>query len=96
MKSKIRQLEEQLNRATARPVQPPASNSHIETSTSSIGGTFHVHRENRSLGQRQVISRSVTHKARTFGQSHWVNIFPLVCPAKCFRLHLPRDWLNDL
>lgn len=74
MAGRIKQLEEQLSKAQ-RLTQSLAStpNSNIETTTSSLGGTFHLHRESRALGLSQVITRSVTHKTRMFGQSHWIN-----------------------
>lgn len=81
MVGRIRQLEEQLSKAskiTQSLVSTP--NSNIETTTSSLGGTFHLHRENRTLGQPEAITRSVSHKTRMFGQSHWINpLFVFVC-----------------
>ncbi|KAI1388513.1 putative C6 transcription factor [Hypoxylon trugodes] len=76
---RIRQLEEQLSKATKTSSQSPASTteSNIETITSRIGGTFHIHHED-GFGQPQAIPRSITHKTRLFGQSHWVTGFPLV------------------
>ncbi|KAA8646044.1 fungal specific transcription factor domain-containing protein [Aspergillus tanneri] len=70
---RIGQLEEQLCRSTLRHIQSPASasNLNIETTSSSLGGTFHVLKESGSDGQPQTIARSVTHKSRLFGQSHW-------------------------
>lgn len=86
MKSRIRQLEEQLSKATQMSTQSPVptSNSNIETTTSSIAGTFYVH-ESRLLGKAQVISRSVMHKTRLFGQSHWINGVALVSPCAIHR-----------
>jgi hypothetical protein len=86
MKIRIQQLEEQLSRPTLRSIQPSISNSdsNIETTTSRIGGTFHIHRES---GQPQAITRSVTHKTRQFGQSHWINGVALASSrAICRRL----------
>lgn len=75
MKSRIRQLEEQLSKMTPTSTQSPKSisNSNVETSASDIGGTFYFHSESNLFGQVQVINRSVTHKSRLFGQSHWIN-----------------------
>ncbi|RDL38255.1 Uncharacterized protein BP5553_02595 [Venustampulla echinocandica] len=75
MKSRIKHLEEQLSKTTLEPIQSPVSttNTTIETSTSDMGGTFSIHRESRLLGQPPTITRSVTHKKRMFGQSHWFN-----------------------
>jgi hypothetical protein len=86
MRSRIRQLEEQLAEATLKSIQASAStsNSNIETKTSRIGGTFHLHRES---DQSQAITRSVTHKTRLFGQSHWINVFTLVCYCATIRLY---------
>lgn len=84
MKIRIRELEEQLSKATQRSTQSPipTSNSNLETTTSRLAGTFHVHHESRLVGQAQFISRSVMHKTRLFGQSHLINGFALVssCP----------------
>ncbi|KAE9363170.1 putative C6 transcription factor [Stipitochalara longipes BDJ] len=79
MRNKIRQLEEQLAIATPMSTQSPISapNSTIETITSRFGGTFHIHHESRSLIQPETITRSVTHKNRQFGRSHWINIISL-------------------
>ncbi|KAI0130656.1 putative C6 transcription factor [Daldinia grandis] len=73
LKNKIKQLEERLsqsNRTSQSSVQTPTSN--IEAISSRIGGTFYVHHEDHLAGQPQSISRSVTHKSRMFGQSHWI------------------------
>ncbi|PYI04091.1 hypothetical protein BO78DRAFT_373845 [Aspergillus sclerotiicarbonarius CBS 121057] len=74
MKLKIQQLEEQLAKQ-APPIQSPLlthdSNSNIETTSSRLGGTFHVHTERDSLGQPQAIARSIAYKTRLLGQSHW-------------------------
>ncbi|KAI8960882.1 putative C6 transcription factor [Daldinia sp. FL1419] len=78
LKNKIRQLEERLshsNRTSQSPAQGPGSN--IEAISSRIGGTFYVHHEDPLSGP-QGISRSVTHKSRMFGQSHWITGMSLV------------------
>ncbi|KAL4994910.1 hypothetical protein BDV10DRAFT_197100 [Aspergillus recurvatus] len=74
MKSRIRQLEEQLSGVTepARSQPRPSPNSRIETSTSQIAGTFHINHEKRLLHDSQFVSRNlVIHKSRLFGSSHW-------------------------
>ncbi|KAF2276998.1 uncharacterized protein EI97DRAFT_466557 [Westerdykella ornata] len=73
LKLRIQDLEEQLSKLGPRPVNSAleSPNSNIQTLNSTIGGTFHVHCEGSSLGQQQAIARSVTHKTRLFGQSHW-------------------------
>ncbi|KFY84537.1 hypothetical protein V500_09222 [Pseudogymnoascus sp. VKM F-4518 (FW-2643)] len=45
------------------------------TTSTKLGGTFHVHNESSECGTGPVggIPRSVTHKTRVFGQSHWIN-----------------------
>ncbi|KAK0120177.1 hypothetical protein ONS95_011583 [Cadophora gregata] len=44
----------------------------METSQSRLAGVFHVHHESSLPGQAHV-TRSVGHKSRLFGQSHWIN-----------------------
>ncbi|PGH04424.1 hypothetical protein AJ79_07080 [Helicocarpus griseus UAMH5409] len=79
LKNKVKELEEQLQKATGRTAhscaETPTSTStpNIETTSSTLAGTFSVHRENRLLGEAQAISRGVLHKSRLFGQSHWIN-----------------------
>ncbi|KAL7958912.1 hypothetical protein V8C34DRAFT_281513 [Trichoderma compactum] len=46
-----------------------ADASHI------AGGAVHFHRDNPSDSTNAGLLRSVTHKTRFFGQSHWINIF---------------------
>jgi hypothetical protein len=77
LKNRIRQLEEQLARATPVSTQSPALTSYSDLT----GGTFHVHRESRFGAQ--ATSRSIMYKTRLFGQSHWsTGLFTLVgsCP----------------
>ncbi|KAM0256870.1 hypothetical protein ACHAQJ_004690 [Trichoderma viride] len=41
-----------------------------------IGGAIHFHRDNNSANSTDpALIRSVTHKTRFFGQSHWINVF---------------------
>ncbi|KAI1210768.1 putative C6 transcription factor [Annulohypoxylon truncatum] len=77
LRNRIRQLEEQLSKTNLTPSQPPAD-SNIEAINSRISGTFYIHHENNLTGQPRAISRSVTHKTRVFGQSHWITGFSLV------------------
>ncbi|OGE56308.1 hypothetical protein PENARI_c003G02725 [Penicillium arizonense] len=76
LRSKIRELEEQLSKAAGTPTQStaPTPTSDIETTTSQLAGTFHVHNENlpSNHGESQVISRTFWHKTRLYGQSHWI------------------------
>ncbi len=94
MKSKIRQLEEQLSNSAHGSTQSPATtaNSNIETTTSRLGGTFHIHHDSRIFGQSQATSRSVMHKSRLFGQSHWVNGIVLVRPCAVIGPRSLADW----
>jgi hypothetical protein len=74
LKLRVRQLEYQLSKANIIPIPSRAStpNSTItETTNSRLGGTFHVHCESTPSDQPQVIARSLTHKTRLLGQSHW-------------------------
>nr|BBJ34515.1 putative transcriptional regulator [Alternaria solani] len=73
LKLRIQDLEEQLSRLASRPVNSPfeTPNSTIQMMDSTISGTFHVHCEGSTLGQQPAIARSVSHKTRFFGQSHW-------------------------
>ncbi|KAI1412362.1 putative C6 transcription factor [Hypoxylon sp. FL1857] len=80
LRNQIKQLQEQLSKATRTSSRPPASasDSNIEAVSSRVSGTFYVHHEDRSTGESPIISRSVTHKTRVFGQSHWITGFALV------------------
>ncbi|KAI1863140.1 uncharacterized protein JN550_009876 [Neoarthrinium moseri] len=76
MRTKIRRLEEQLARAT--PISAQATSTtpkpNVETTKSTLAGTFHLHHEGGASGQPQDITRGITHKTRSFGQSHWINM----------------------
>ncbi|KJZ70874.1 hypothetical protein HIM_09739 [Hirsutella minnesotensis 3608] len=69
LKRRIKELEEQLADVTKKsktsPEPKPVCN--IETVSSWLSGTFHVHHDesNRS------VARGISHKTRFFGQSHW-------------------------
>ena len=81
LKTKIRQLEEQLSSATQPAESPPrpSPNSRIETSTSQIAGTFHINHERRLLHDSQFVNRNlVIHKSRLFGSSHWAQAASMV------------------
>lgn len=77
IKSKIRELEEQLEKAAPRSIAA-TPRTNLEATTSRVGETVYVHHESRVSGESQPITHSVTHKARLFGQSHWASIVPLV------------------
>ncbi|KUI61575.1 hypothetical protein VP1G_08719 [Cytospora mali] len=82
MKSRIRRLEEQLYKASSSSthISSETPSTDIETTATKMSEAFHVHRGNNRLsGQAALISRSISHKTRLFGQSHWVNsILPLI------------------
>lgn len=81
LRSRIRQLEDELPKTTIHSPQTPAltpsSTMSIETTTSRLAGTFHIHRSTL-FGQAYVFSRGIMHKTRMFGQSHWINGIALV------------------
>lgn len=101
LRLRIRQLEEQLSKKT-----PPehhhsptsTTTSNIQKLSSGLGGTFHVHCESSSSGQSQTIARSVAHKTRLFGQSHWaVNAILLVRSDKILKPYvLTCTWRSRL
>ncbi|PWY93415.1 hypothetical protein BO94DRAFT_486478 [Aspergillus sclerotioniger CBS 115572] len=74
LKSKIKQLEEQLSRATQPHTHSPlsSSKSDIETSTSRITNRLHVQYENNS-GRPAAITRGIMNKTRLLGQSYWMS-----------------------
>ncbi|KAJ4986273.1 C6 transcription factor [Stagonosporopsis vannaccii] len=85
MRLRIQELEEQLSQvstptssqsATSRSVEE-APLQGIETVNSTLGGTFDIVQESRLFGQAQAVVRSVAHKNRVFGQSHWISSFTL-------------------
>ncbi|KAH6989638.1 hypothetical protein BKA56DRAFT_476854 [Ilyonectria sp. MPI-CAGE-AT-0026] len=76
LRNRIRQLEDELPKTKIHSAQTPSltpsSTTSIETQTSRLAGTFHIHR-NTLFGQANVFSRGIMHKTRMFGQSHWIN-----------------------
>ncbi|KAF2184010.1 hypothetical protein K469DRAFT_784764 [Zopfia rhizophila CBS 207.26] len=98
LKLRIQQLEDQLCRSTLRPTQSPVStpNSNIETTSSRLGGTFHVSYESGASGQPQAIARSITHKTRLFGQSHWAvnGVFLIRDIFEMIEVHLRKETSN--
>lgn len=79
MRSRIKHLEQQLYKATPKPVKTaPAATpaSDFETTSSKFAGTFHVHGSNTEstiFGRSALMSRGISHKTRLLGQSHWMN-----------------------
>lgn len=57
---------------TSSPISTSTSTFAPPSFNSSLGGAIHVH-ESRLFGKSQCVINSVTHKTRTFGQSHWIN-----------------------
>lgn len=51
------------------------------------GGAIHFHRDHHLPNSTEpALIRSVTHKTRFFGQSHWINVFQVV--SRCFAFQL--------
>ncbi|KAI1084576.1 hypothetical protein F5B20DRAFT_591586 [Whalleya microplaca] len=80
IQGKAKQLEEDVPKAVPRPVRSHFSTpgSNVETTTSHLGGILFIHHEGNLEDQPQAIARSVTHKTRLFGQTHWMNIVSLI------------------
>lgn len=84
MKSRIVELEEKLSQVTSNAASvysvtasSPALTHNVQTITS-FAGTIDVLQDSRAFGRTHPISRSVAHKNRVFGQSHWMNGFIVV------------------
>ncbi|CAG7994891.1 unnamed protein product [Penicillium salamii] len=79
LRTKIRQLEAQLNRSERSPLEysVPTPVSDFETVHSHLAGTFQIQNESHSSNQGQTIRRSFFHKRRFFGQSHWISSMSL-------------------
>ncbi|CRL26687.1 Fungal transcriptional regulatory protein, N-terminal [Penicillium camemberti] len=79
LKSKIRQLENQLDKSTKSSTETcaPTPVSDIETTHSHLAGTFHIHNASLPSNQGQMVRRSFIHKKRFFGQSHWISSMSL-------------------
>lgn len=98
MQSRIKHLEQQLYKAVsqstaAAPVVTPASD--IETTSSKFAGTFHVHGSSTLFGSPALMSRSISHKTRLLGQSHWMNgAVPVV--SDCSSVLTTHLLLHDL
>lgn len=80
LKSKIRELENQLDKSTKSHTETcaPTPVSDIETTHSHLAGTFHFHNASLPSNQGQMVRRSFIHKKRFFGQSHWIGSMSLV------------------
>lgn len=78
---RIRQLEAQLYKVSPGSIEKSSAkpDTNIETTETKLSDTFHVHRGDRGvLDQAVLVSRSISHKTRFFGQSHWINSFILI------------------
>ena len=82
MARRIKDLEDQLARVThASPARvTKQSSSNIESMSTRFTGDFHIELEDRSGGESRACSKSVIHKTRVFGKSHWVNGVVVVGP----------------
>lgn len=81
MKARIAELEEKLSHAGSSmapfPYQAKVSRptTYPVQTVTSFAGTIDVLQDSQSIEHSQVISRSIAHKNRVFGQSHWMNGF---------------------
>lgn len=71
------------------PVSTLTKNSLVETKTLNFAGKFYFHSEHRHDRQSKSVTRSVSHKTRFFGQSHWVTFMGLVRTAFFFIFLFP-------
>ncbi|KAK3304177.1 uncharacterized protein B0T15DRAFT_494658 [Chaetomium strumarium] len=65
--------EESTCPAADTPYSTFTKSSRVETRYMHVSGDFYFHSEHRLAGQPQAVKRSVTHKTRLFGPSHWAN-----------------------
>ncbi|KAF2011581.1 hypothetical protein BU24DRAFT_495735 [Aaosphaeria arxii CBS 175.79] len=73
LKEKIKQLEQQISRGSSAVAPSPApSSSHAEILDIGPIGCFTVHGSS-VFGHPQWLPRSITHKTRLYGQSHWIH-----------------------
>lgn len=90
MRTRITELEDKLSRASSVTTNSPFSDAastpastHSVRTFSCLATTVDVLEDTRSPNGAS-ISRSVAHKNRVFGQSHWMNGFVMV-QTPCFR-----------
>ncbi|KAF1971098.1 hypothetical protein BU23DRAFT_537332 [Bimuria novae-zelandiae CBS 107.79] len=85
MRTRITYLENQLkhalnvSRQNASPAPsiaavPISSIERAESVESRIGGVFYIHHGNPALDQSPNMHRTITHKKRMYGQSHWMTL----------------------
>ncbi|OAQ81293.1 C6 transcription factor [Purpureocillium lilacinum] len=82
--------------ARQRP-QPPVEGpkSTIQTTSTHIGGTFHIEADDRVANKSRGSSRNIIHKTRVFGQSHWVNGVSMVLQIPpVLELYLRQDTMD--
>lgn len=93
MRSRISQLEEELSRfkrsVTSQSTGTSLATPDDQTQATSPGvgllpASKDVH-DSTIFGHALFTSRSVMHKKRLFGQSHWVNSLAMVCFLLCRR-----------
>ncbi|KAG8668165.1 hypothetical protein FPOAC1_007540 [Fusarium poae] len=77
LKKKVKVLEDQLSKSATVPCRPQASTPNFETTSTQLGGTFHLHSQDQP-GGLHAIPRAISHKTRLFGQSHFVTGLPLL------------------
>lgn len=87
LKQKVKELEKQLARATKDSHESPKSQCNNDTAMY-MDRTFHFRVESRLFGGGEVFNRSIMHKTRLFGQSHWMNVAVMVSCDKSV-IHLP-------
>ena len=103
LRSRVKQLEEQLTAArisrSSIISSAPSPNVDIRTTTSHIAGTFHQQQEAPLSDHAPIISRSIMHKTRLFGQSHCMNGFAQVglphTRARMRRSNFPSFWTSS-
>lgn len=86
LKAKIKHLEDQLSAATQRASSSIPSTPRWDSMTdaSQIAGGFHVRREAPLAGLEPTVSRTIMHKTRVVGQSHWMLGVGMVSFKPCF------------
>ncbi|KAJ2960477.1 hypothetical protein NQ176_g11049 [Zarea fungicola] len=75
LRQRIRELEEQLSKVNLKYTGDgdhlSVCTTSLETATSKIGGVFHLMCDTPMAGTGPGIARTLMHKSRMFGQSHW-------------------------
>lgn len=87
------------SQAVSGPLQQPldiiTDSDFLANASHLTGGAIHFHREsNPADSTNPGIVRSITHKTRFFGQSHWINIFQMVRKIYHLALFRARNWLQ--